>query len=125
MAPQKSPAFQFYAKDFLTGTATMSLAEQGRLITAACRAVIAGDRGFFNERVPYFDRPVCYIGNPRYISPPVRRHVYDRDGRRCRHCSTQERLSIDHVVPWSKGGSDAIDNLQTLCMPCNRRKGVN
>lgn len=42
MAPQKSPAFQFYAKDFLTGTATMSLAERGAYVTLLAHQWDAG-----------------------------------------------------------------------------------
>lgn len=130
MAPGKSPAFKgrnphflLHAQEFSIRTQILTLKQVGRLITAACDAAIRGDRVFF-DRYPFFSQPALFIGNPLYISPPVRRQVYDRDGRRCKHCSTTERLSIDHVIARANGGSDDIGNLQTLCMPCNRRKGV-
>lgn len=41
----------------------------------------------------------------------------------CVACGTTERISRDHIVPLSKGGNDLIENIQPLCMPCNRRKG--
>lgn len=40
----------------------------------------------------------------------------------CAHCGTTERLTVDHVTPWSWGGSDDRENLQCLCLPCNIRK---
>lgn len=46
----------------------------------------------------------------------------DRDGDGCAVCGSQSHPEIDHVVPISRGGSDAIDNLQILCRSCNRRK---
>lgn len=58
------------------------------------------------------------------IPPVVRAAVYARDEYRCRHCGTFENLSIDHIHPRSKGGADSFDNYQTLCRPCNSRKGA-
>ena len=58
------------------------------------------------------------------IPDDVRYAVYDRDGWRCRVCGATEPLSLDHIWPWSLGGPDTIDNLQTLCIPCNCRKGA-
>lgn len=59
-----------------------------------------------------------------HIPQAVRRVVYGRDGWRCRKCGTDADLSLDHVFPWSLGGSDDESNLQTLCLPCNVRKGA-
>ena len=53
--------------------------------------------------------------------------VFRRDGYRCQHCGligTREQLEVDHVAPFSRGGPDSFHNLQTLCRPCNRRKGA-
>ena len=58
------------------------------------------------------------------IPPSVRQAVYDRDGWRCLHCGARDQLSLDHMIPWSKGGGDEPENLQTLCRPCNSRKGA-
>jgi 5-methylcytosine-specific restriction endonuclease McrA len=60
----------------------------------------------------------------RKIDQAVRLLVHERDGWRCLHCGTGERLTLDHVVPWSLGGSDGQANLQTLCTSCNCRKGA-
>jgi len=54
----------------------------------------------------------------------VRYSVYKRDGFECLACGVRGNLTIDHVIPQSKGGSDDESNLQTLCRPCNSRKGA-
>lgn len=53
--------------------------------------------------------------------------LIDRDGYICRYpgCDVREHLTIDHVVPLSKGGSDDLSNLQFLCLPHNSMKGTN
>lgn len=77
--------------------------------------------------------PIVHLVNrqrfPRFagrlpIPLDVRREVYARDGHRCVTCGSNEALSLDHIHPWSKGGADSADNLQTLCRPCNSRKGA-
>jgi len=60
----------------------------------------------------------------RKIPAAVRRDVHERDGFAYLHCGALDGLTLDHIVPWSIGGSDAADNLQTLCQPCNSKKGA-
>lgn len=60
---------------------------------------------------------------PRIAVPTsVRGQVFARDGFACRTCGATESLSIDHIHPWSQGGTNKITNLQTLCRSCNSRK---
>lgn len=57
------------------------------------------------------------------IVPEIRRQVLQRDGFRCRYCGSKKRpLHMDHILPWSRGGSDRADNLVTACQRCNCRK---
>lgn len=56
------------------------------------------------------------------LSNTIRRRIYERDGRVCKQCGAQHGLSIDHIIPISKGGNSVDDNLQVLCMTCNARK---
>jgi len=56
----------------------------------------------------------------------IRIAVLRRDRQACRHCgeiSKNIEMEIDHIIPLSKGGRDVFVNLQTLCRPCNRKKG--
>jgi 5-methylcytosine-specific restriction endonuclease McrA len=48
--------------------------------------------------------------------------VLRRDGYVCRHCGGRA-TTADHVVPRSKGGTDALDNLVAACRSCNGSKG--
>jgi HNH endonuclease len=59
----------------------------------------------------------------RVIPQDVRIKVAVRDGGKCRQCGSAEDLHFDHVIPWSKGGANTVNNIQLLCGPCNRRKG--
>lgn len=58
------------------------------------------------------------------IPAALARQVMERDAYRCRHCGTWLDLTCDHVVAESRGGATALENLQTLCRPCNSRKGA-
>jgi 5-methylcytosine-specific restriction endonuclease McrA len=46
----------------------------------------------------------------------------DRYGRICLCCKRKVKLTVDHIKPISKGGSNDISNLQPLCSRCNRKK---
>lgn len=49
--------------------------------------------------------------------------VFKRDNYTCQYCGkTGVKLECDHVVPFSKGGSDELHNLTTACFSCNRKK---
>lgn len=49
--------------------------------------------------------------------------VMARDKWRCLDCSAVENLTVDHIVPVILGGTDELENLQTLCRKCNSKKG--
>jgi hypothetical protein len=63
--------------------------------------------------------------NTRVIAQDVKIAVAVRDQGRCRQCGSNQDLHYDHVVPWSKGGANTVNNIQLLCGPCNRAKGAD
>jgi 5-methylcytosine-specific restriction endonuclease McrA len=75
---------------------------------------------------PVVIRLVAYVRIPRdaHSRKITRRAVFARDQWTCQYCGNERgTLTIDHVIPRSKGGGSAWDNIVTCCAPCNRRKG--
>ena len=59
----------------------------------------------------------------RTVPKATRALVFQRDDYRCKHCQATTHLTLDHILPFSQGGSHAPENLQVLCRKCNRKKG--
>ena len=65
----------------------------------------------------------------RYIHIPYRsvvlsrNNIFKRDNFKCQYCGSKDNLTIDHVVPRSKGGGTNWKNLITACKNCNAKKG--
>ena len=74
---------------------------------------------------PHVIRLITYVRVPRAVQRKIsRRALFARDGWRCVYCgSTAGRLTLDHVVPRSRGGESVWENVVTACAPCNLRKG--
>lgn len=57
-----------------------------------------------------------------------RRNIFERDKNRCQYCGqrfAKTDLTIDHIIPRSRGGHDTWTNLVLACVRCNVRKGSN
>jgi 5-methylcytosine-specific restriction endonuclease McrA len=73
--------------------------------------------------IPSVLRLRTYVRVPfRRRAPLNRRGVFARDGHRCQYCGADAE-SIDHVIPRSKGGEHAWENVVAACRACNVRKG--
>jgi 5-methylcytosine-specific restriction endonuclease McrA len=75
--------------------------------------------------VPRIVRYVVYDKIPKARLKLNRRNIYERDDHTCYMCGnkyTEDNLSIDHVVPASRGGKRTWTNLATCCKSCNRKK---
>jgi len=101
---------------------------------ASTRCDIVLDTDNLNRFVEYLSQRIKFnksvAGQRALMTSRLRQYIKERDNYTCQSCGLsiyQEPnllLEIDHIVPVSKGGLTAEDNLQTLCWRCNRSKGA-
>src|SRR5881275_63355 len=74
---------------------------------------------------PVVIRLITYVRVPRdaHRRKITRRAVFARDSWTCQYCGSRSNLTVDHVIPRSKGGASSWENIVASCAPCNRRKG--
>jgi 5-methylcytosine-specific restriction endonuclease McrA len=74
---------------------------------------------------PVVIRLVAYVKVPRdtHRRKITRRAVFARDSWTCQYCGSRSNLTVDHVIPRSKGGGSSWENIVAACAPCNRKKG--
>jgi len=100
------------------------------LLKAKAEAVETGDRLLHSERLelerPVVIRLVAYVRVPRDVHRRkiTRKAVLARDAWTCQYCGRERAgLTVDHVIPRSRGGESVWENIVASCAPCNRRKG--
>jgi 5-methylcytosine-specific restriction endonuclease McrA len=65
-----------------------------------------------------------YISIPYKEIPLTRKNIFERDRHTCQYCTYRgEGLTIDHIIPRSRGGCDTWENLVSACVRCNVKKG--
>jgi 5-methylcytosine-specific restriction endonuclease McrA len=99
------------------------------LLKAKAELVEPGTWELRSERAsmtrPVVIRLMTYVMVPRdtHRRKITRRAVFARDGWMCQYCGSRSNLTVDHVIPRSKGGPSTWENIVASCAPCNRRKG--
>ena len=76
-------------------------------------------------RVPSVIALFNYIDEKFFTLPCTRKNILIRDENRCQYCAKRFResdLTIDHVIPKSKGGRSIWNNVVAACKPCNQKK---
>ena len=81
-----------------------------------------------NNRIalPYILRCLHYTGVPKVSLRLTRKAIYERDEHICYLCGkefTEGHLTLDHIIPRSRGGQSTWENLATCCKECNTEKG--
>lgn len=97
------------------GTHTLTLTDPGLSLEVLLAAI---------NRVYQPREPSAEADRSRYIARNVVRLVWTRDEGKCRYCGSTEDLELDHIIPFSKGGSNTANNIHLLCLPCNRSKSA-
>ena len=94
--------------------------------TQKCEAVAEVHRVLHGQTLRLFDADRVRVPETRVgISAALRAQVLERDEGACLACGSADDLELDHVVPVVLGGPTTLQNLQTLCASCNRRKRVD
>ena len=72
---------------------------------------------------PSVIRLLKYVVLPFKKLKPTRENIFKRDELKCLYCDSTKQLTIDHVIPRSRGGINTWENLATCCSRCNGKKG--
>ncbi|KAA9345965.1 HNH endonuclease [Adhaeribacter soli] len=86
------------------------------------------DNGFLRSISSTFPKP-SVIRLQHYVHIPYkgislsRHNIMKRDHFQCQYCGTSKNLTLDHLMPRSRGGKSSWTNLITACGRCNTRKG--
>ncbi len=108
----------------LRRAAVLLLKEKAELLERREGAALHSER-LTMER-PDVIRLVNYVKVPReaHRRKITRRAVLARDAWTCQYCGSERGgLTVDHVIPRSRGGESVWENIVASCAPCNRRKG--
>ena len=74
-----------------------------------------------SEEVSIFDKQQKSDRQKRgYVSSKIHQAVLQRDNHQCLLCDSKDNLTVAHITPISRGGNSEIENLQTLCSPCQK-----
>lgn len=99
------------------------------LVEAGKAEIVADGRGYIITPSARFPKPSVIrlahqIHRPRPRIRLSRRAIFRRDGYRCQYCGREmAHLTLDHIIPRSRGGAHGWTNLVSACASCNRRKG--
>ena len=78
--------------------------------------------------MPLYNSPQAYVFNLQTTSSAEakrmwRKKIKEEWDHKCAYCGSDEGLTLDHIVPRSKGGADYTKNVVCCCHNCNQDKG--
>ena len=99
-----------------------SLVNRGKaeIVKSSDKPLHSGEKTFVR---PLIVRLLKYVKHRLSKLKINRVRIYKRDGFQCTYCGGKKNLTLDHILPKSRGGMNTWTNLITCCSPCNRMKG--
>lgn len=90
--------------------------------------IIKNDDNIIRSESTIYSKPLIirlfnYISHKMKNLRVNRNRVYKRDNYECAYCGSKKELTIDHIIPKSRGGKNTWNNLITCCLSCNLKKG--
>jgi 5-methylcytosine-specific restriction endonuclease McrA len=111
--------------NIVTWKRAYALVNKGRAeIVEASDKTVSNSSGTYLFVVPAIIRLVTFVKNVYNAKVSFSKAaVFVRDKHTCVYCSSKADLTLDHVMPTSKGGDTSFLNCVTSCWPCNKKKG--
>jgi 5-methylcytosine-specific restriction endonuclease McrA len=92
---------------------------KAEIIKSDMKDMISGVKKYVR---PIVIRLLTYIKFHKRAYRANRTRIYKRDGYECVYCGSKKSLTLDHVIPKSRGGANTWENLVTSCFSCNLKK---
>lgn len=93
---------------------------KAEILKSSENPIITGTKTFVR---PLIIRLLNYV-KYRVHKLKINRHrLFKRDNHECTYCGSKKNLTVDHILPKSRGGTNTWSNLITCCSNCNRQKG--
>jgi 5-methylcytosine-specific restriction endonuclease McrA len=117
--PRSRTRLLIHVVDFICWSHSYTPKEVGQVVTTILAAAHRRDWRTVKS-YPFVLRVVKGTALREHIPLSLRRQILATG--RCALCGSTDSLQVDHIKPYSKGGTNEAENLQCLCRPCNRRK---
>jgi 5-methylcytosine-specific restriction endonuclease McrA len=112
--------FDFNSIEFMSSIEFIRNHEKiGELITNLSLEAMRGNFDYLKQ-YPFIGRIYKGTSKRESLAPSVKKEVLSIGY--CVYCGSTEQLQVDHIIPYSKGGTHDKENLQCLCFICNRAK---
>jgi 5-methylcytosine-specific restriction endonuclease McrA len=92
---------------------------KAEIIKSAENPIVAGYQTYVR---PLIIRLLSYIRFNQRNLKVNRTRIYKRDNHECAYCGSKKQLTLDHIIPKSRGGGNDWNNLVTCCFKCNLKK---